>query len=51
MENSMAINELLWAEQQRIEQARIRRDDREILIRILFVFTSIALVVAVATFA
>jgi hypothetical protein len=51
MENSMAVNELPWAERQRINQACVSREDREILIGILRVFASIALVAAIATFA
>jgi|HubBroStandDraft_1064217.scaffolds.fasta_scaffold330126_2 hypothetical protein len=50
MENSTDVNELLWTEQQRINRARINRDDHQILIRSLLVFASIVLVVAIARY-
>jgi hypothetical protein len=50
MENTTAVSELLWVEQQRIDRARIKREGRNARNWFLLVLALVILTVAVARY-
>jgi hypothetical protein len=50
MEDAMAVSELLWVEQQRIDRARIKREGRKARNWFLLALALVILTVAVATY-